>query len=215
MKSVRVSLCHDPETLAPIHEGICASPDVDREIILGGQAVDGVETITSFVYGELEAYESILADLETVREYDVTPADDGFFCYLRRELESEGLALLDALARETVVVVPPIEIRSDRTIRLTLIGHANDLSMAIDAVADGVSIDVRWTSDRVTVSESAASDRQRAALQAAWDVGYYEVPRRNGIEAVADELGCAVSTASELLRRGEANVVGRVLETDR
>ena len=215
MKSVRVSLGHDPETLAPIHEGICASPDVDREVILGGQAVDGVETITSFVYGELEAYESILADLETVHEYDVTPADDGFFCYLRRDLEPEGLSLLDALARETVVVVPPIEVRSDRTIRLTLIGHATDLSMAIDAVADGVSIDVRWTSDRVTVSESAASDRQRAALQAAWDVGYYEVPRRNGIEAVADELECAVSTASELLRRGEANVVGRVLETDR
>ena len=215
MKSVRVSLGHDPETLAPIHEGICASPDLDREVILGGQAVDGVETITSFVYGEVEAYESILADLETVREYDVTPADDGFFCYLRRELESEGLSLLDALAQETVVVVPPIEIRSDRTIRLTLIGHARDLSMAIDAVADGISIDVRWTSDRVTVSESAASDRQRAALQAAWDVGYYEVPRRNGIEAVADELECAVSTASELLRRGEANVVGRVLETDR
>ena len=215
MKSVRVSLGHDPEALAPIHEGICASPAVDREVILGGQAVDGVETITSFVYGELEAYESILADLETVHEYDVTPADDGFFCYLRRELEPEGLSLLDALARETVVVVPPIEVRSDRTIRLTLIGHARDLSMTIESLPDGVSVDVRWTSDRATVSESAASDRQRAALQVAWDVGYYEVPRRNGIEAVADELECAVSTASELLRRGEANVVERMLETDR
>ncbi|WP_117365670.1 hypothetical protein [Natrarchaeobaculum sulfurireducens] len=45
MKSVRVSLGHDPEALAPIHEGICASPDVGREVSLGGQAVDGVETI--------------------------------------------------------------------------------------------------------------------------------------------------------------------------
>ena len=215
MKSVRVSLGHGSETLAPLHEGICDSPDLEREIVLGGRAVDGVETITSFVYGEVEAYESMLADLETVREYDVTPADDGFFLYLRRELGSEGLSLLNALAQDTVVVIPPIEVRSDRTIRLTLVGHAADLSSVIDELASGVTIDILWTSDTVTVTETPASERQLAALSAARDVGYYEVPRRNGIEAVAEELECAVSTASELLRRGEANVIERVLERQR
>ena len=213
MKSVRVSLGHDEETLAPIHEGICDSSALDREVILGGQTVDGVETITSFVYGEAEAYESILEGVENVREYDVTPADDGFFLYLRRDLGSAGLSLLNALAQETVVVVPPIEIRSDRTIRLTIVGHSSDLSAVIEDLADGVTIDILWTSDRVTVAETPASDRQRAALQAAREVGYYDVPRRNGIEAVAEELECAISTASELLRRGEANVIEHVLDS--
>lgn len=215
MKSACVSLVHDAETLAPIHAAICDSPAIDREVILGGQSVDGVETVTSFVYGEPAAYESILEDLETVREYDVTPAEDGFFCYLRRELEAEGLSLLDALAQETVVVVPPIEVRSDRTIRLTIVGHSPDLTRVLEQVADGVTVDVQWTSDSVTVSGASVSERQLAALEVARDVGFYEIPRRNGIEAVAEELDCAVSTASELLRRGEAAAVERVLEDTR
>jgi len=213
MKSARVSLYHDTETLSPIHEGICTSPDLEREVILGGQAVDGVETITSYVYGEVAAYESLLTDLETVLEYDITPTDDGFFLYLRQELSGDGLSLLNALSQETVVVVPPIEIRSDQTIRLTLVGHSADLSAVIEALAVGVSIDILWTHDSVTVTEAPASDRQLEALEVARELGYYEIPRRNGIETVADELGVAVSTTSELLRRGEANAIEGMLDT--
>ena len=214
MKSMGIRLRYAPETLPPLHEGLCESPALEREVIVGGQAVDGVETITSFVYGESAAYESLLADLETVREYDLTPADDGFFCYLRRDLGAAGLSLLNALAQETVVVVPSIEVRSDRTIRLTLVGHPSALTAVVETVPDGIRLDVQWVSDEVTVSEPALTDRQSAALRVARELGYYEVPREAGIEAVAEELGCAVSTASELLRRGEANAVERALEDD-
>jgi len=207
MKSARVALHHDSETISPIHEGLCASPDLDRELILGCQSVDSVERLISFVYGEVAAYETLLADLERVIEYDVTPANDGFFLYIRRELGADGLSLLSALAQNTVVVVPPIEVRSDGSIRLTLVGYSADLSAVIEALASGVSIEVRWTSDSVTVTGTPVSDRQLTALSTARDVGYYEIPRENGIEAVADELDVAVSTASELLRRGEANAI--------
>lgn len=209
-----IRLEYAPEAVPLLHEGLCESPDIDREVIVGGQAVDGVETITSFVYGEPEAYEALLEDLETVREYEITPSKDGFFCYLRRDLGSEGVSLLNALAQETVVVVPPIEVRSDRTLRLTVVGHPSALTAVMDEVPDGTTMDVRWVSDELTVSDSPVTDRQLAALRAARAVGYYEIPREAGIEAVADELECAVSTASELLRRGEANAVERVLETD-
>jgi hypothetical protein len=97
--------------------------------------------------------------------------------------------LLDALVQETVVVVPPIEVRLDRTMRLTLVGHPNDLGAILETVPDGVSLEVLWA---------------RLALEVARALGYYEVPRRNGIEAV--------STASELLRRGEARTVEGVLD---
>ncbi len=212
MKSARVALHHNSETISPIHEGICASPDIEREIILGGQSVDGVEKIISFVYGEMAAYEALLADIDMVSEYDVTPSNDGFFLYLRRELDGDGLSLLNALAQNTVVVVPPIEIRSDGSIRVTLVGYSADLSAVIEELASGVSINVCWTSDSVTVIGTPVSDRQHTALATARDVGYYEIPRDNGIEAVADELDVAVSTASELLRRGEANAIKRFLD---
>ena len=212
MKSMRIELRYAPEATPPIHEGICESPDIEREIIVGGQSVDGVETITSFVDGDPAAYEPLLTDREDVLEYDMTPSDDGFFLYLRRELGPGGLSLLDALAQDTVVIVPPIEIRSDRTIRLTVVGHSSDLSAVMEDVPEGMQLDVRWVSDDVTVAGPSISDRQLAALRAAREVGYYEIPREAGIEAVADELDCAVSTASELLRRGEANAVERALE---
>ncbi|WP_254524795.1 helix-turn-helix domain-containing protein [Natrinema caseinilyticum] len=212
MKSMRLELAFTRETTPPIHDGICSSPDLDREIIVGGQAVDGVETITSFVYGDPETYEALLLEHEPVVEYDMTPSEDGFFLYLRRELQSEGLSLLNALSQDTVVVVPPIEIRSDRSVRMTIVGCAADLTGVVDDLSADVTVDVRWVSDDVTVTETPVSDRQLTALQAARNVGFYEIPRREGIEAVADELGCAVSTASELVRRGEANAVERVLE---
>ncbi|WP_440763986.1 helix-turn-helix domain-containing protein [Natronorubrum sp. DTA7] len=213
MKSMRIELRYTSAAIPPLHEGICESSHIDREFIVGGQSVDGVETITSFVYGEPDAYESLLCDLESVLEYDITPSDDGFFLYLRRELGPEGISLLNALAQETVVVVPPIEIRSDRTVRLTVVGHPSALTTVVEGVPDGMGLDIRWVSQEITVTGAAVSDRQAAALQAAWDVGFYEIPREGGIEAVAAELECAVSTASELVRRGEANAVERVLDS--
>lgn len=213
MRSMCIRLRYGEETLMPIHRGLCESPDLDREIILGGQAVEGVETISSFVYGDPDAYEALLADQESVIEYDITPDEDGFFVYLRQELGPQGMSLMDSLAQDTVVLVPPFELRSDRTMRMTIVGRPADLKAVLDSVPEGITMDVTKLGDGVTAFGSPISARQREALRIARDAGYYDVPRRNGIETVAEELGCAVSTASELLRRGEAHAVDQVLET--
>lgn len=214
MKSMSVELRYDDETLIPLHRGLCQSPDLGREIILGGQSVDGVETISSFVYGSLEAYESLLDEQESVLEYDLTPDEDGFFVYLRQELGPEGMSMMDSLVQDTVVIVPPIEFRSDQTMQMTLVGHPTDLKAVSDSIPEGISIDILKIGDSITSFETPMSARQQEALQVAWDVGYLDVPRRNGIETVAEELDCSVSTASELLRRGTAHAVRHLLETD-
>ena len=213
MRSMCIELRYDEETLLPIHEGLCASPDLDREIILGGQSVDGIEAISSFVYGEPEAYEELLVGRESILAYDITPTEDGFFVYLRQELGPEGMSMMESLAQETVVVVPPIEFRSDQTMRMTLVGHPDDLKAVLDSIPDGTTVDVQKIGNGVTARETSISERQREALRVARSLGYFEIPRRNGIEAVAQELGCAVSTASELVRRGESHAIDRLLET--
>ncbi|SFC26160.1 HTH DNA binding domain-containing protein [Halobiforma haloterrestris] len=215
MKAARIQLQYDPEALSPLHEGICTDPDLEREVILGGHAVEGVETITSFVVGEPAAYEALLEDRDGVLEYAVTPAEDGFFLYLRQELGPEGTSLLNALAQETVVVVPPIEVCADRTMELTLVGHPDDLRIVLEETPPGVSLVVERVGDDLSARApgGGVSARQREALEAARELGYYEVPRRNGIESVAAELSCAVSTASALLRRGEARAIEGILES--
>lgn len=213
MKSISVEVQFSDEALLPLHRGLCESTELDREIVLGGQSVDGVETITSFVYGRPEAYESLLTGRESILEYDVTPDEDGFFLYLRQELGPDGMSMLDSFAKETVVIVPPIEFRSDGTMRTTVVGHPDDLRALSGSIPDGVSMEVLQLGDDVVSVRSSISDRQKHALEVAWDVGYFDVPRRNGIETVAEELDCAVSTASELLRRGQANAVSQLLGT--
>ena len=55
------------------------------------------------------------------------------------------------------------------------------------------------------------TDRQREVLEAAWDLGYFEVPKAAGAEDVASELDLDPSTVNEHLQRAERNLLGRLL----
>ncbi|MFC6963264.1 helix-turn-helix domain-containing protein [Halocatena marina] len=59
---------------------------------------------------------------------------------------------------------------------------------------------------------SGLSDRQRAALLAAFDLGYYEQPRQATHKDVAARLDCAPNTASEHLQKAEMKVITNVLQ---
>ena len=55
--------------------------------------------------------------------------------------------------------------------------------------------------------DASLTARQRAAVRAALDLGYYDVPREADHEAVADAIDCAPSTAAEHLRKAEATLL--------
>ncbi len=211
---MQIAMRFSPSGTPSLLEAFFQSSDLHQEVILGGQTADGIETISSYVFGTPEAYETLMAGRNDVLDLEITPAEDGFFTYLRRELGPDGLSLLDALSQRTVVVIPPIEVGPDRTVRMTLVGHPDDLRVVLAQTPEGISVDVRSVSDGISATPTRLSDRQREALQAAWELGYYEIPRRNGIKAVAAELDCVVSTASELLRRGESRLVSQSLNLE-
>ncbi|MCU4925682.1 helix-turn-helix domain-containing protein [Halobacteria archaeon AArc-dxtr1] len=215
MKSLRASITFSEDVLHPAHELLCTSPTLHRQVIYGGHATDGVEAVLSYVEGDPEPYRRALEAELDVEAYELTPAADGFYLYERRTLDDRGVRLAEALSHETVVLVPPIEFRADRTVHLTLVGHPQDLQATVDAVPDGMTVDVLEIGAAVGTTAGGPTDRQREALAAAWEVGYYDVPRREGIESVAESLDCAVSTASELLRRAESRLVARALDTGR
>jgi predicted DNA binding protein len=56
------------------------------------------------------------------------------------------------------------------------------------------------------------TDRQYQAVETATRLGYYDVPRTVSLLAVANDLGVAEATASELLRRAESNLMGRLFD---
>ena len=214
MNSLRLRITFDEAAIHPIHELVCASPAIERELLLEGKSVDGTETILTYVEGDREVYEEVLAARPETVEYDITPDGEGsFFVYARWELRDRERRLEAALARETVIVVPPLEFRPDRTMTLSLIGHSADLEAAVEGLPEGLNAEVLRVGEYQGYdTANRLTDRQREALTVAQEAGYYRVPRENGIEAVASELGCAVSTASALLRRAESRLVTEALE---
>jgi len=212
VKSLRLVVTHTPDTVDPLHAFACESPRVERVVVLEGRSDDGTETVLCHVRGDRVAVEPVIASEMDPIEYDVTPdGEDGFFLYLRQDLGTDGERMLDALAQETVVIASPIEFRPDRTMRLTLVGHPEDLRAVVTDLPDELGVEVAWVRPYAAALGDGLSDRQRVALETARAVGYYEVPRAGDLESVAEELDCAVSTASALLRRAEANLVENAL----
>jgi hypothetical protein len=212
MHAARIALEIPAEHLHPMHQFVCESPAVDRETILERDAGGGVTTMLLHVAGDRERYERTVDEVPEVKEWTTTAAEAGFYVYVRTELRDRERQYRQALDRDAVLVVPPVELRSDRTVRQTMVGHSDALSAAIEALPTDVDVEVLRTGTYDRSRGVRLSDRQREALAAAWDAGYYEVPREDGIETVAAELDCASSTASDLLRRAERRVVAATLD---
>lgn len=216
MKSLRLAIEHTDETIHPMHAFVCESPAVDREIILEGQVSDGVETLLCYVEGDRQAYERALGERADPVDYDITPDEgEGFFMYVRAELGGGGELLADAFDQETVVVASPIEFRADRTMRLTVVGRSADLQRLLDELPAGMGVEVLEIGSYSRGVGPGLTGRQREAVRAAWDAGYYEVPRDGEISDVAAALACSISTASGLLRRAEARLVAAALDEPR
>jgi len=133
-----------------------------------GRVHEGVETALTYVEGDREAYEVALRSRIDAEDYDITPAGEaGFFLYVRQELGDASQLLFDAFAQETLVIASPVEFRSDRTMRLTVVGHPDDLQAMLDALPDGVDADVRSIGEYGTHVGTALTERQREAVAAA------------------------------------------------
>ncbi|MGB9933358.1 helix-turn-helix domain-containing protein [Haloarcula amylolytica] len=57
------------------------------------------------------------------------------------------------------------------------------------------------------------TDRQLEALRTAYELGYFEIPRRTSLDAVAQELDISASSLSERLRRAQTQLIQETVAT--
>jgi hypothetical protein len=57
------------------------------------------------------------------------------------------------------------------------------------------------------------TDRQHEALRTAYELGYFDIPRRASLETVADELDISASSVSERLRRAQTQLIEETVAT--
>ena len=161
------------------------------------------------------AVESVLDDHPEVRHHEVVDAGAGtvyaFVHVSEREPLSELLAIVE---RHALLLDLPFTF-TEAGVSVTVAGDAEALQRAFAEASDTIDVDVEWSGGYRPESSAPLArltDRQREALQVAYDEGFYRTPRAVTHEEIAEALDCAPSTANELLRRAEATLVGAVLD---
>ncbi|MFO7833237.1 MAG: helix-turn-helix domain-containing protein [Halohasta sp.] len=201
-----------PEVRHPIHQFIDSSAAVDRDVLVHGNTLGDEDTFLFYVVGDREPYAAALAAAEGVVDFEITRIDDrSFYTFLRQRRPEVDEATFGAFQRTGVIVVPPIQFLPDGVATLTVVGESDALQSALEALPPAVEVTVERVGDydwRQSLFDPGLTARQREAVRAAVDAGYYAVPREGGVEAVAEALECSSSTAAEHLRKAEAAVMG-------
>lgn len=213
MKYLRVTTTPDPSAAPALFRLLADSAHVEEARMLELNVADsrGITGLLS-VDGDREAFERALSETPGLVSADATPAAEGSF-YLLATIRPDAVPLAGgvfrALTRDGLVVVKPVVYR-DGEVHARLVGETSAVQAAVDDLPDEVAVAVHEIGERGFESNAAAaalSDRQRAAVTAALDLGYYDSPRRATHGDVAERLDCAPSTASEHLQRAEAKLV--------
>lgn len=167
------------------------------------------------VVGEMEPYRAALEEASFVADYRTAWIDDeSFYVYAEHETRVADHAFREPFLEQRVLTMPPIEYAANAQTRMELVGRAGDVQAVVDGFPDEFEVRIDRIGNDQQGMEAFASlltDRQREALSTALDLGYDDVPKTSSVEAVAEELGCATSTASNHLRKAQARLARRVV----
>lgn len=202
----------------PVHRRLTDDDALVRDELLHGHRSDsGPDTLLFYVEGDREAYVEALEATESIVHYEVTPLDEeSCYAYIREDASPLDAELQEAFLGPGLILVPPVEFRSDGTARVTVIGEPDRLQAALEDVPAEATVEV----DRITEYDgthgdgATLTDRQQEAVAAALSVGYYDVPRSGSLEAIAERLDCSPGTASEHLRKAERAVLSRAIDRE-
>lgn len=216
MKRLRVEITPDP-SVAPEPFRLLADSEALEEARLVEANLGGDEgpTLLFAVDGDYAGLDDALRDAPAVERAELTPVDERravLMLTLRLEELPFAATVFEAFRRSGLVFQMPVVYR-EGTVRATLLGEAGAIQSVIDGFPEAVTIDVREVGELSGPGPSSLlSDRQREAVEAGLELGYYDVPRGATHRAVAERLGCSPSTASEHLQKAEAKLVRAAMD---
>ncbi|AEH38502.1 helix-turn-helix domain-containing protein [Halopiger xanaduensis] len=215
MRFVDVTVERAPSEQSPLNRRLAADDEVVREELLNWRmSRNEVLNQLIFAIGNRDAYEAALEDVAEIVAYEIRAIDeDRFYVYLQEERTQETVSWWTVFLAHDFIHVPPVVIE-DGSSRLTLLGEFDDLRTVVDELSDEVTIEIEEIGDyrghghRLTGRLTA---RQYRAVRIALERGYYEIPRETSLAAIAAALECTESTASDILRRAERELVRAIV----
>jgi predicted DNA binding protein len=197
-----------------MHNFLVDSEAVRREELWSWNLGGDPPAVLFYVEGDIEPYRERLAGVDSVAEFDLTPvSEDSFYSFVRAGPSEDEREWMQAFYRESVVVVPPVVYTGGGETVFTVLGDPDHLRALVAELPERVdaTVDRVGEFDRRQSRGAALTGRQREAVEAAVDLGYYDVPREATLDDVAAELGVASSTVSDHLRKAEAAVMGELV----
>ncbi|WP_423746062.1 helix-turn-helix domain-containing protein (plasmid) [Haladaptatus sp. SPP-AMP-3] len=207
MKQVSMTVSYTVETAQQTHRQVMEDDSISRVDLLVWGPLLGVPTLSWFD-GDESAVASLLGRVESVSDAYLVPGDEGTYAFVERSEYEFGSEVLALISGTRVAFVPPLSFFDTGELRFTAVGEQAALSALYSDVAALLSVRIeRLQTFHPHRPVPSITERQRRALVAALDAGYYDVPRTGSVDDVAAALDCAHSTAGELLRKAESAVI--------
>lgn len=192
---------------------VADSPHVDEARLLEWNAsTEDALTALYAVDGDADAFAGAVGDSSVVVEFHLTRVDDDRFYVLVVGRPSEAplfQQIIDTISRMGLIVATPVVYREGRA-HFRIVGKSEVLQSMVDAVPSGFEVDVHAIGtfpDGATAPTTTLSERQRATVTVALELGYYESPRNATHAEIAERLGCAPNTVTEHLQKAEAKLI--------
>lgn len=218
MKFAHLTLAVPPAMRHPMHEFVMEHPSAEKSQLLNWNLSAEERNVALFrVFADPEPYRAAIEAADPVMEYVITRVDDrSFYLYVedRTDEWTEGFEV--AFTGRRLMVVPPMEFTEAGRVEFGVVGRQADFGDLVADMEAITSVEVDQLGEYAprrsgprsgSTPASRLTERQTAAVEAAVEAGYYAVPREGSVEAVAETLGCAPSTASNHLRKAEARLM--------
>ncbi|WP_135366647.1 helix-turn-helix domain-containing protein [Halosimplex halophilum] len=212
MKRTRITIHPEESELPQTFDDVTEADDqpVQVEVINWNVTTTPVAFLLR-LSGDVDRFETALENDDAITEYELLrESERESYCFVSGIGTSDARALWENFKRGSLMTVPPATWNADGSYTFTLVGRESDIQTAIERVPPTVRVEIESVGGTQVSAEQIRhrlTERQRTAVQAGLELGYYSTPREATTEDIADVLDCGVSTAAEHLRKAESKLV--------
>ncbi|SNZ04625.1 hypothetical protein SAMN06269185_0624 [Natronoarchaeum philippinense] len=201
-----------------LEDALTSAPDMRIEI---KRVVAGPEDVTPYfwAYGDsVEAFDRALRDDETISNMVILEEQENDERFYRVSWNGAVPNLLSAITDAKATILEAVS-GDDHRWELKMLFPDRDALTEFHAYC--IDNDLDFELERVyrpenpqETAEYGVTDDQHEALTAAYDAGYFGVPREETLGEVAERLDISTNALSTRLRRGQRNLLSNTIVHD-
>lgn len=217
MKQVQLRLTVDGDhcEIHPICYHLSRAQYVDDARTIRWTCSKDAISVTHLVRGNIIQLNRAADSIPTIYNVEFTSIEgDLFYLHHNISIGEEARNVLADVVGCGVDIVPPIAYHDDGTATVRIIGQSEAIQRAFTRLPESLRAEVDQIRDFGSENElvnSVLTERQRDAILAAVELGYYETPREANQGDIAKEIDCAESTAGEHLRKAETKLLRAIV----